>query len=53
MSTEPEITLIINGKEIDMNEFVRKITGNLLLAILKSLRLDEDPKTATFEIKIK
>jgi hypothetical protein len=55
MAAEPEveITLNINGKEIGMNEFVRKITGNLLLAILKSLRLDEEPKSATFSVKIK
>lgn len=55
MAAEPEveITLAVNGKEVVMNEFVRKMTGNILQAILKSLRLDEEPKTASFNINIK
>lgn len=55
MAAEPEveIKLAVNGKEIGMNEFVRKMTGNILLAILKSLRLDEEAKTASFNITIK
>jgi hypothetical protein len=44
--------LTVNGKSIPMNEFVHKIVGNLLLAILKSIRLDEEPKNVTFNLKI-
>ena len=55
MSQEPEliVELNVNGHEIEMNEFVHKITGNLLMAIVKSLRLTEIPKTATFKLEIK
>lgn len=55
MATEPrlEIELTINGKSIEMNEFVQKMTSNVLLGVVKSLRLDETPKTAVFNLKIK
>jgi hypothetical protein len=52
MAGEPKIELIVNGKSIEMNEFVQKITGNLVLAILNSIRIDEEPKTATINLKI-
>ncbi len=52
MNQDPElkIELIVNGKNVEMNEFVHKIVGHLLWAVLKSLRLDEEPKTATFRL---
>jgi hypothetical protein len=55
MVLEPEFTveLNVNGKGVEMNEFVHKIVGNLILAILKSLRLDSYPKTVTLNMKIK
>ena len=55
MAQEPRLTveLIVDGKALEMNEFVQKITGNLLWAILKSLRLEKEPGTATFEITVK
>lgn len=55
MPHEPHLTveLTADGKNIEMNEFVHKITGNLLWAILKSLRLDKEPKTANFTINIR
>lgn len=54
MAQDPRITveLTADGAPIEMNEFVRKITANLLWAILKSLRLDKEPKTVTFKIDI-
>ena len=54
MPQEPHLTveLTVDDKNIEMNEFVQKITGNLLWAVLKSLRLDHEPKSATFKIKI-
>jgi hypothetical protein len=55
MAKEPElkIELVVNGKNISMNEFVHKIVGNLILAILKSIRLDEEPHSAVLNFKIK
>jgi hypothetical protein len=54
MTQEPRLSveLIVDGKNIEMNEFVRKITGNLLWAILKSLRLEKEPNTAVFRIDV-
>ncbi len=55
MNQDPElkIELTINEKNIEMNEFVHKIVGHLLWAVLKSLRLNEEPKTATFKLNVK
>lgn len=55
MASEPklEIELTVNGKPIEMNEFVQKITSNVLLGVVKSLHLDATPKTAIFNLKIK
>lgn len=50
--SELKIGVTVNGKSIEMNEFVHKIIGNLLIAILKSLRLDEEPKEASFNLTI-
>jgi len=47
-----EVELSVNGKRVEMNEFVHKIVGNLILGILKSIRLEEEPKTATLSIKL-
>jgi hypothetical protein len=54
MTSEPklDIEMTVNGKPVDMNEFVQKITANVLLGVIKSLRLTEDPKTAVFSLKI-
>ena len=55
MNNEPELKLAlnVNGKPIEMNEFVQKILSNLIWAILKSLRLEEEPKTAIFNLNVK
>ena len=47
-----KVELKADNENIEMNEFVQKITGNLLWAILKSLRLDHDPKSVTFKLDI-
>jgi hypothetical protein len=54
MAFEPklEIELTVNGKPVEMNEFVQKITANVLLGIVNSLHLDNAPKTAVFNLKI-
>ncbi len=54
MNQDPEmkIELIVNDKNIEMNEFVHKIVGHLLWAVLKSLRLNEEPETATFRLSV-
>jgi len=44
--------LVVDGKKIETNEFVHKIIGNVLYGILKSLRLEESPREATFNMRI-
>jgi molybdopterin-guanine dinucleotide biosynthesis adapter protein len=50
--SEMKIELNVNGQIIEMNEFVQKITTNLFLAVLKSIRLADEPKTAVLTMKI-
>jgi hypothetical protein len=54
MGIDPKfkVELSVNGKSIQMNEFVHKIVGNLILAILRSIKLDEEPKSATLNLKV-
>jgi hypothetical protein len=47
-----KVELTVNGKAVEMNEFVHKIVGNSMLAILKSIRLEEEPRQASLSIKI-
>ena len=55
MSHDPgfNVELTVDNQPVEMNEFVQKITGNILWAIVKSLRLDKEPSTATFKISVK
>jgi hypothetical protein len=54
MTTEPELSvdLTINGKKVEMNEFVHRIAGNVLWGMVKSLRLEANPRMAMFSLKI-
>jgi hypothetical protein len=47
-----KVDLSVNGKSIQMNEFVHKIVGNLILAILRSIKLDEEAQSATISLKV-
>ena len=45
-----QLVLTVNGSEIQMNDFVRRIVTNILSSILDSLKLDGTPKSAVFTI---
>jgi hypothetical protein len=47
------VELSVNGKDVVMNEFVHRIVDNLILAILNSIRLAEEPRTAALKLKIR
>jgi hypothetical protein len=53
MMEEPkvDISLAVNGKDVPMNPFVRLILTNVLDAIVRSLRLEGEPRE--IEIKLK
>jgi len=48
-----QLVLTVNGSEIQMNDFVRRIVTNILSSILDSLKLDGTPKSAVFTISEK
>jgi hypothetical protein len=55
MHREPQfaVELTADNENVEMNEFVQKITAILLWAILKSLRLDKEPTEAVFKVKLR
>ncbi len=46
------VRLTLNGKETSLNNFVQRITSNILIGIVKSLKIDDEFKTAVFELKV-
>lgn len=44
MTDIKNITIKVNSKPIDLNPFTRSIFGNTIEAMIRSLRLEEDPK---------
>ncbi len=45
-----EVKILINNKEIELNEFVTSIFGNVIDGMIASLNLDEEP--VEIEIKV-
>lgn len=39
-----EVSVHVNGKEIDLNSFVKAMFGNTVVGMVSSLRLDQAPK---------
>jgi len=46
-----ELELKVDGKNIGMNSFVRRMTSNIIFGILSSLHDTDDWKNATITIK--
>lgn len=44
------IVLLVNGSEVVMNDFVRKIVLNVLMGLLGSLTLSDTPREAVFRL---
>jgi hypothetical protein len=44
MTDIKEVTIKVNSKVIDLNPFSRLIIGNTIEALIKSLRMEEEPK---------
>ncbi|MBU0510054.1 hypothetical protein KKH27_14615 [bacterium] len=44
------LSLIVNGSEVSLNNFATRIIVNLLVSILESLTLSEKPREAVFRI---
>lgn len=54
MAEEPKVSvqLTVNDQDVSLNEFAQRITMNILTGIVKSLKIDDEVKTAGFELKI-
>ena len=48
--TFKEVKILINGEEVEINEFVQSIIGNAIEGMVSSLQVDNKPET--IEIKI-
>ena len=48
--TFKEVKMLINGEEVEINEFVQSIIGNAIVGMVSSLQVDNKPET--IEIKI-
>ncbi len=53
ISSSKNIELKINGDEIYMGEFVKKIVRNTILALISSLKIPEIKEGDIIEIKLK
>jgi hypothetical protein len=42
----------VNGKAIELNEFVTSLFGNTVLGMVSSLRLDRPPKRVEISVEI-
>lgn len=47
-----DIKLVVDGKDIEMNQFVRKFIGNTVLGMVSSLNDIAGPKTIVIEVKV-
>jgi hypothetical protein len=47
------VKVIINGKEIEINPFVTSIFGNIIIGMLSSLKLDDEPKEIEIKLTMK
>ena len=50
---DTELELQVDGKNIGMNSFVKKITSNIIVGILSSLHNTDDWKNASITINRK
>jgi hypothetical protein len=39
-----DVSVHVNGKEIELNEFVKTLFGNTVVGMVSSLRLDQPPE---------
>jgi len=39
-----EVTLLVNGRAVELNQFAAAIIGNTVLGMVQSLHLDEIPE---------
>ncbi|MFN3598283.1 MAG: hypothetical protein ACK4VK_00895 [Aquificaceae bacterium] len=47
-----EVKILINGKEIRLKDYPRRVLYNLILGYVKSLNLEEEPKEIEVYVRL-
>jgi len=48
-----DVTVHVNGKQIELNEFVKTLFGNTIVGMVSSLRLDQPPERIEVCVEVK
>jgi hypothetical protein len=48
-----KVQILVNGKEVKLKDFPKRVLYNVVLGFLKSLKLEEEPKNIVIEIEVK
>lgn len=47
-----EVRILVNGKEVKLKDFPKRVAYNLILGFIKSLNLEESPKEVEIHVKL-
>ena len=47
-----EVKVLVNGKEVKLKDFPKRVAFNLVLGFVKSLNLEEEPKHIEIHVKL-
>lgn len=47
-----EVRILVNGKEVKLKDFPKRVAYNLVLGFIKSLNLEESPKEVEIHVKL-
>jgi hypothetical protein len=47
-----EVVIKINGKDIRLKDFPKRVTHNLVVGLVKSLNLEEEPREIVIHVRI-
>ncbi len=48
-----EVKVLVNGKEVRLKDYPRRVAYNLVLGYVKSLNLEEEPQEIVLYVKVK
>ncbi|MCS6957064.1 MAG: hypothetical protein RMK75_01205 [Aquificaceae bacterium] len=51
--SELDVKILVNGKQVNLKDFPKRVLYNLLLGYVKSLNLEEEPKEVQVYVKLK
>ena len=47
-----EVQIFVNGREVKLKDFPKRVIYSILLGFAKSLKLDENPKEIEIRVKV-